>query len=179
MTQQYLGSIMLFAGNFAIRNFATCDGQTLSIAQNAALFSLLGTTYGGNGVTTFQLPDLRGRVPLNFGQGPGLSNYNLGQTGGSEAVTLNQQSVPSHLHALSATSANTTTVTPGPTVLTGSLNASDGQFYPVPTNIGFTATNMNATAVTSQGSGQSHNNIQPTLAITYLIALQGIFPSRN
>jgi microcystin-dependent protein len=125
------------------------------------------------------LPDLRGRVPLNFGQGNGLSNYALGQTGGSEAVTLIQQTVPIHLHTLSATKALTTTTAPGPTVLTGSLNASDGEFYPVPTNIGFTATNMNAAAVTTQGGSQPHNNIQPTLAITYLIALNGIYPSRN
>ena len=124
---------------------------------------------------SFSVPGL----PVNFGQGPGLSNYAIGQTGGAETVTLTQQTVPSHSHSLNATLALTTTTTPGPTVLTGSLNASDGQFYPVPTNIGFTATNMNAAAVTTQGSSQGHNNIQPTLAITYCIALQGIFPSRN
>src|SRR5215475_4971153 len=104
MSEPFLGQIMLVPYNFAPRGWAFCNGQLLSISQNTALFSLLGTTYGGNGQTTFALPDLRGRVPLSSGQGPGLSNYNLGQSGGQETVTLTGNQMPAHQHAINANS---------------------------------------------------------------------------
>src|SRR6185436_412469 len=98
MSEPFIGMIVMFAATFAPRNWAFCDGQLLSIAQNTALFSILGTTYGGNGQTTFALPDLRSRVPVSTGQGPGLSNYSLGQVGGTETVTLNINQLPAHVH---------------------------------------------------------------------------------
>ena len=179
MAQEYLGAVKLFAGNFPIRGYAVCQGSLLSIQQNAALFAILGTTYGGNGTTNFALPDLRGRLPLGAGQGVGLSPYVLGQIGGAESVQLTTQTSPSHQHSLNATKVSTTTVTAGSGVITGTLNASDGAFYTAPGEAGFTTTPMSANAVTAMGGNQPHNNIQPTMALTYLIALQGIFPSRN
>ena len=179
MSQEYLGAVKLFAGNFAINGYALCSGQSLPINQNQALFSLLGTTFGGNGQTTFNLPDLRGRVPVGMGQGTGLSPRVLGQPGGSESVTLLTANVPAHSHTLNATTATTSTATAGPGVLTGTLKASDGEFYTLPTQLEFATFSMNPGAVGSRGSGQPHNNIQPSLAISYLIAMLGIFPSRN
>ena len=101
MSEPFIGQIIIFAGNFAIRGYAMCNGQILPIAQNTALFSILGTTYGGNGQTTFALPDLRSRVPLHFGQGPGLSSYDLGQVGGTESVTITTNQMPAHFHSTS------------------------------------------------------------------------------
>src|SRR5215213_3857433 len=108
MSEPFIGQIIQFAGNFAIRGYAMCNGQILSIAQNTALFSILGTTYGGNGQTTFALPDLRGRAPVHMGQGPGLSNVQLGEPGGAETVTLLPAQMPQHVHAVNASSASTT-----------------------------------------------------------------------
>jgi len=179
MSAEFLGAVKLFAGNFAIRGFAMCDGQILSISQNAALFALLGTTFGGNGSSTFQLPNLQGRVPIGMGNGAGLTSRVIGESGGAESVTLLAANVPSHTHRLNATSASTTATTPGSGVLTGSLNASDGTFYTAPGQPGFTVVAMNAAAVNQQGGNQPHNNIQPSLAINYIIALTGIFPTRN
>jgi microcystin-dependent protein len=179
MGAEYLGAVKLFAGNFAIKGYAFCAGQQLAINQNQALFALLGTTYGGNGQTTFALPDLRGRVPIGMGQGAGLSPRTLGEASGAESVTLLTSNVPIHTHTLNATTATTTTTTAGPGVLTGTLKASDGAFYTLPTQTEFATFSMNAGAVALRGGGQPHNNIQPSLGINYLIALVGIFPSRN
>jgi microcystin-dependent protein len=178
MAQEFIGAIKLFAGNFAIVNYSFCDGSLLSISQNAALFDLLGTTYGGNGTTTFALPDLRGRVPISAGQGPGLSNRVQGQTGGQESVSLTTGTAPAHNHPFNAATNATTTTTVGPTVLTGGLKVADGAFYTAPNQGGFTPVSMNAGAVSQMGGGLPHNNIQPTLAINYIIALFGIFPSQ-
>jgi microcystin-dependent protein len=179
MAQEYLGAVKLFAGNFAINGYALCNGQLLSIQQNTALFSLLGTTYGGNGVQTFALPNLQSRVPIGQGNGAGLTPRVIGESAGAENVTLTTSTVPTHQHSFNASQGPTTTLTAGPTVLTGTLQASDGEFYAAPGQPGFTAVSLNATAVNTAGNNLAHNNIQPTLAITYLIALVGIFPSRN
>ena len=179
MSNEFIGAVKLFAGNFAIDGYAFCAGQLLPINQNQALFSLLGTTYGGNGVQLFALPDLRGRVPIGAGSGAGLTTRVQGQTGGSESVTLLTSNVPAHSHTLNATSATTTTATAGPGVLTGALKTSDGAFYTLPTQYEFATFSMNPGAVGLAGGNQPHNNIQPSLGINYLIALVGIFPSQN
>jgi microcystin-dependent protein len=167
MAEPFLGMIIIFGGNFPPRGWAPCDGRLLPINQNTALFSLLGTTYGGNGTTTFALPDLRGRVPLGYSQGPGLSNYSLGEASGVENVTLNAAEMPAHTHAQPATASDETTNRPNAAVpARGGVyaSASDGS---------------NLAATTSAGNNQPHENRQPYLAVNYIIALQGIFPSRN
>ena len=179
MTQPFLGEIRLFAGNFAPRGNAYCSGQLLNVAQNSALFSLLGTFYGGNGQTTFALPDLRGRLPICMGQGPGLSNYNIGQQVGSEAVTVGTTQMPGHNHIPAASNQPATIPTPGgnvPSALESPpwtsfwVNDGDKTGSPIPL-----ATN----ALAMQGGGQAHTNIMPLLTISIIIALQGVFPSRN
>jgi microcystin-dependent protein len=166
----FLGEIVLFAGNFAPRNWAFCAGQILAISTNTALFSILGTTYGGNGQTTFALPDLRSRVPVGQGQGPGLSSYALGQQGGTESVTLNSQQLPPHNHNVSAFSDTGDTGKPANNFLSsidnGYKSSSDG-------------TLMSAAMITGGGGSQPHDNIQPYTTLNYIIAVQGIFPSRN
>jgi microcystin-dependent protein len=179
VSDDFLGAVKLFGGNFAFVGSAMCQGQLMAISQNTALFSLLGTNFGGNGVSTFGLPDLRSRVPIGSGQGAGLSSRVLGEAGGSENVTLTTATVPPHSHTLNATTALTSTTTAGPSVLTGTLNASDGEFYPSPADFGFYTLSMNPGAVSVRGGSQPHNNIQPSMCINYLIMLTGIFPSRN
>ena len=171
MSNARIGDIKMFGGNFAPRSWAFCNGQLLSISQNAALFSILGTTYGGNGQTTFALPDLRGRVPIGMGQGPGLSGYVEGQAGGVENVTLLTSQIPVHNHSLSASSGAATNASPNngyPAV----LDAGNG--YAATPN-----TTMNAGAIGTAGGNQSHTNVQPYLALNFIICLFGIFPSRN
>jgi microcystin-dependent protein len=171
----FLGSLMLVPYNFAPRGYAFCQGQVLPISQNTALFSLLGTIYGGNGTSTFGLPNLQGALAVNQGQGPGLSNYNIGQTGGSPSVTLQAQSTPSHTHqpqGVDPPVANSSNPT------NGALGKpSDG------TLIYATATAplqpMNPGSVQNYGTGQPHNNMMPYLVLNWIIALQGIFPSRS
>lgn len=166
----FLGTIMLFGFNFTPRGWAICQGQLLSIAQNSALFSLLGTQYGGDGRTTFALPDLRGRVPLGFGQGPGLSDYPIGQLGGTEQVTLTSGQMPPHSHGVNAAASATSKAPMNnlPAVSTG------GSAYG-PTAAGTMAAGM----VQSAGNGQPHANMQPYLVANWCIALEGIFPSRD
>lgn len=182
MTNVFLGQIDMFGGNFAPRGFAFCNGQLMSISQNSALFALIGTTYGGDGVTTFALPDLRSRLPVHQGQGPGLSNYNLGQSGGSSTVTIDNSTMPMHVHTLNATQtiANATTISN--TVLPGQpTNGSPPAFYagPVSGQPPLTPHPMNAGACSTAGGSQPHSNLMPSLCVTFIIALQGIFPSRN
>jgi microcystin-dependent protein len=187
----FIGEIMLVPYNFAPRGWAFCNGQILSIAQNTALFSLLGTTYGGNGQTTFALPDLRGRVPVSSGQGPGLSSYTLGQAGGTENVTLLTTQMPAHTHVM----------TLGTLAATArARNASGNSASPVGTvpaaeAAGVTATYSNLSPDASMASGaialsgvptagvagssQPFPIIQPYLTLNFCIALEGIFPSRN
>ena len=179
MAQPFLGEIEAFAFNFAPKGWALCAGQVLPINQNQALFSLLGTTYGGNGTTTFQLPDLRGRVANAFGQGQGLGNYSLGQTGGQESHTLilNEMSSGGHSHAITAKNNGTTggTNIPSATVGLGAAYASRA----VAVNIYSSAAPTIAMGSLAPTGGQPHENHMPFLALNYCIALQGIFPSRN
>jgi microcystin-dependent protein len=167
----YLGEIRIFPYNFAPSGWALCAGQILSIAQNNALFALLGTLYGGNGTSTFALPDLRGRVPIGQGQGPGLSSYTVGQVGGVESVVLNTNQMPAHSHPVTASDAKGSSKLAKGNVL--ALGKKD-EFATAPDG-----TVMNAAMITSTGGGQAHSNVQPYLALTPCIALQGIFPSRN
>jgi microcystin-dependent protein len=171
MSDAFIGEIRLFAGTVAPRHWAFCQGQLLSIAQNTALFSLLGTTYGGNGQTTFALPDLRGRVPVHRGQGPGLTMRQLGETGGSETVTLQLQQLPAHRHALRASSAAADGVSAAGAVLGATSVASYDNASAGPV--------LAAQGVAGSGGGQPHPNMAPTLALNYIIALNGIFPSRS
>ena len=168
-----LGEIRMFAGNFAPIGWAFCQGQLLPIAQNQALFSLLGTTYGGDGRTSFALPDLRGRVPVGFGQGPGLSNRVIGDQFGSELVTLNINQMPSHYHTV-----NAVTTEGNQNLPTNSLPANtktlDKEYSDANAN-----TTMKATMVNPTGGNQPFGVSQPSLGVNFIIALQGIYPSRN
>lgn len=168
MSEPFIGQIIMFGGNFAPRGWALCDGQILPISQNTALFSILGTTYGGDGRTTFALPDLRGRVPIHAGSGPGLSSYQLGEKGGVERVTLTVQELPSHSHQPRANAQDANSDDP------------DGAFSAVANeNIYSNTSNVSMSATTNTGGSQPHENRPPYLAINYIIALVGIFPSRN
>lgn len=173
MEEPFIGEIALFAGNFAPMGWAFCDGSLISIPQNAALYSLLGTTYGGDGRTTFALPDLRGRAPISFGQGPGLSNYPLGQKGGSESTTLTLAQMPAHSHTLNASNLPADKAVPTDNVLAAEPTGSSAVYHAVPAN-----TALNAAAIGPAGSGAPIDNRQPYLVINYIIALQGIYPSR-
>ena len=190
---QFLSTILIWPPNFAPRGWALCAGQVMSISQNTALFSLIGTMYGGDGVQTFQLPDLRGRVPLGAGQGTGLSPYIVGQSGGTENVTLTNSTLAAHTHTatpagLSATVPAVTTggTTNQPTPSVALATPTDAARNPLniysnatPTQNLAPGTVTGSISVGSAGGGQPHANIQPYLAINYIIALQGIFPSRN
>jgi microcystin-dependent protein len=164
----FLGEIRMFGGNFAPADWATCDGQLLPIAQNTALFSLIGTIYGGNGQTTFALPDLRGRLPVHTGSG-----LAIGQAGGSETVTLTATNLPAHTHVANAASAGTTL---GPS---GQYWAADPGENVAPYAAAPDGNVMSGAAIGAQGGSQPHENMQPFLAITFIIALQGIYPSRS
>lgn len=169
MAQPYVGEIRLFGGNFAPAGWMFCNGQLLPISENEVLFQLIGTTYGGDGQSTFGLPDLRGRVPIHQGSGPGLSTYTLAQTGGVEQVTLTVNQIPQHSHTPAASN-------------TGGSDSPAGNFW------GNTATGkpysaapptgqMNAGAISATGGNQPHDNMIPFLCVSYIISLFGIFPS--
>ncbi|XMO88109.1 tail fiber protein [Algibacter sp. AS12] len=177
----YTGQIKMFAGNFAPRGWAFCDGQLLAISQNDALFSLLGTTYGGDGRTTFGLPDLRGRVPVSQGQGPGLSDLRLGIRFGVEQVTLTQNEMPAHNHATNTTAQIAVSTVTG-TELNADANvlANHTNAYNSGSTAGANLAGANTTTTLGTvGGNLSHNNIQPSLGVHYIIALYGIYPSRN
>ncbi len=166
MSTPFLSEIKIVSFNFPPKGWALCNGQFLPINQNQALFALLGTTYGGNGQTTFALPNLRGQVPIHEGAG-----HALGEAAGSTAVTVNIQQLPTHVHLLQATNTTATLDTPGGAVLGGA-----------PTNAYASAANlalMNPGTVGSVGGSQAHNNMMPYLVLNFIIALQGIFPSQN
>jgi len=177
MSDPFIGEIRMFAGNFAPRGWALCNGQLLPISQNTALFSILGTTYGGNGQTTFGLPDLRGRVALHPGQGPGLSPYTLGEQGGSESVTLLTTNMPAHTHMVNASTTNATAPAPTNGILASPLDSNAGA------GLGYVTTSPNTqmapNSIAPSGGSQPHENRQPYNCVNYIIALQGIFPSRN
>jgi microcystin-dependent protein len=174
MATPFIGEIKTFGFTFAARNHAFCDGRTLNIAQNTALFSLLGTTYGGNGTTNFRIPDLRGRVAVHQGSGPGLSTFVIGQVSGTETVALATANLPSHTHALRADSAIAplSGSSPSNTFLANSARTSR---YAT----GTANSALSSQAINLQGSGTAHENMQPFLALNYCIALTGVFPSRS
>ncbi|WP_034062638.1 phage tail protein [Lacinutrix jangbogonensis] len=184
----FLGQISMFGGNFAPRAWALCDGQLLSISQYSALFSILGTTYGGDGRTTFALPDLRGRTPIHAGTGPGLSNRRIGQRGGTESNILNVTQMPSHSHAAaghlktSATPAGNTPVNSYPAPIAGRTSGGDSvsiSGWGTAANGTAAANDGVAVTVGNSGGNQSVNNMQPWECVNYIICLQGVFPSRN
>jgi microcystin-dependent protein len=180
--EEYLGAIKLFAGNYAILGYAFAQGQTLAINQNTALFALLGTSYGGNGVSTFQLPNLQSMLPIGQGNGSGLTPRVLGEIGGVDNVSLLNANVPAHTHGFNAAGAinQTSTNAAGATVLLGPVGAnSKDTFYADPTAAGFQTQLLNQGAIGHVGGNLPHNNVQPSMGINYIIALQGIFPSRN
>ena len=176
MSEPFIAEIRIFAGNFAPRGWAFCNGQLLPVSQNTALFSLIGTTYGGDGRSTTALPNLRGRIPMHPGRGPGLTSRRLGQRGGAEQVTLTEAQMPNHVHQLRGSSAATEEEgqrTPG-NASTG-VTQSAQALYGGPTNL----VDMAPQSVPNQGGGQPHNNLQPFLAINFVIALVGLYPSRG
>ena len=173
MSDPFVAEIRMFAGNFAPSGWALCNGQLLPISQNTALFSLLGTFYGGDGKSTFGLPNLQGSTPLSQGQGPGLSDYFIGQQGGSESTTLIQSEMPAHNHSLTCyRDDNSDSAVPGQTKVLGRAQA----LTPYRAN---SNTQMNPQAVSVYGGGLPHNNMSPYLTVTYLIAMQGVFPPRG
>lgn len=181
MSNAYLGQISMFGGNFAPRGWAYCNGQLMPIAQNDALFSLIGTTYGGDGVTTFALPNLQSRLPVHFGQGPGLSAYQIGQAAGTPNVTLTVQQLPGHNHTIEATTAPATSLTIGQDMLTGEVTGdSNALLYWTPQQGQQPTPRKMAPAVCGLSGGSlPHENLMPSLCITFIIALEGIYPSRN
>jgi microcystin-dependent protein len=173
MADPFMAEVRVFGFNFAPRGWAFCNGQLLPIAQNTALFSLLGTTYGGNGQTNFALPDLQGRACMHPGQGPGLSSRDLGEIGGQETVTLLTAQIPSHTHALQGSNAPSSNATPANNVL--GRGAAGLLAYAPPGN----PTPMAATAIGNQGGSQPHNNLMPYVVLNLCIALQGVYPPRS
>ena len=179
MTTPYLGEIKLFAGNFAILGYAFCQGQLLSIAQNNALYALIGTTYGGDGQTTFGLPDLQSRTPLHQGQGAGMTNRVIGEAGGAESVTLLTANMPGHTHQTIALTGDATLMVPTNALPARPSAATTEFLYLDPISAGNTNVSPSPQAIGNAGGNQPHNNIMPVLALNYLIAVQGIFPSPN
>ena len=175
MSNPFVAEIRIFAGNFAPRGWATCDGQLLPISQNTALFSLLGTTYGGNGTTNFALPNLQGSAPLQFGQGPGLSLYDLGQTGGQQTVTLLTSEMPGHTHQAQANAGGNNKQSPaGNAWSTLGATRTPPPLYSTGQNA-----QMSPAALGVTGGSQPHNNMSPYLCLLFIIAMQGVFPPRS
>ncbi|MGB1253893.1 MAG: phage tail protein [Candidatus Promineifilaceae bacterium] len=176
MSDPFLGEIRMFAGTYAPVGWDFCDGQLLAISQNEALFSLFGTTYGGNGRTTFALPDMRGRIPVHMGQGMGLSNRALGRKSGTESVTLSPSQIPSHRHTIKASGADADQTDPSNRVAAVSRKGT-GQgrtLYGDKNNA-----QLKSDAFTSTGASQGHSNLMPALCIHFIVALVGTFPSRE
>ena len=175
----FIGQIKIFGGNFAPRGYAFCDGQLLPISQNTALFSILGVTYGGDGRTTFALPDLRARAPVHPGQGPGLSAYRLGQQGGAATETLTEAELPAHTHPWDGLADTSTQASPANNSLAnlpgpGRGGGVSNLYGPAANLVAMSPDSMDPT-----GGAQPHNNEQPYLALNYVIALTGVFPTRN
>jgi microcystin-dependent protein len=177
MADPFVAEIRIFPFNFAPKGWAFCDGQLLPLSQNTALFSLLGTTYGGNGKSNFALPDLPGNAPMHPGQGPGLSLHDLGETGGSETVSLLESEIPSHGHGLRAAAAPGADDDPSPSV---ALAQGTRGATPYAAATGSTPLEALSTyALAPAGGDQPHNNMQPYLTLNFCIALQGVFPPRT
>lgn len=178
MTTPYLGEVRMFGGTFAPRGWALCNGALLAIAQNEALFSLLGTYYGGNGTTNFQLPDLRGRVPIHQGAGAGLTPRTVGEIGGVETVTLVASQMPQHSHSMNASTDPGSLPGPADGVPAAPTGGATPFLYAVPGTSQLNAVAL-APNVQPVGGTQPHNNIMPSLCVTFIIALEGVYPSRN
>ena len=175
MSDPFVAEIRIFGLNFAPRGWAFCSGQLMPLSQNTALFSLVGTFYGGNGKTTFALPDLQGSAPMHPGQGPGLSLHDLGEQGGVETVTLIESEIPAHFHALNANTDNANVQIPNPSrSLARSVNANA---YKAPS--GQPVVDLAPNAVSPGGGDAPHTNMQPYLALNFCIALEGIYPPRG
>ncbi len=172
MSDPFVGEIRMFAGNFAPRNYALCDGQLLAVSQNDALFSLFGTIYGGDGRTTFGLPDLRGRVPLHYGSGPGLTPRVIGNKSGSETATVSEAQLPAHSHPMQATEDLADTPNPGGKIAARSTSV-DLYISEAP------GTALRTDSITAVGGGQAHPNLMPYLCVNFIVALFGVYPSRN
>lgn len=181
MSNAFIGDIRLFGGTYAPLGWVFCDGRLLSISEYSTLFSLIGTTYGGDGVSTFAAPDLRGRVPVSQGQGPGLSDYVVGEMAGAEQVTLNASQIPAHQHALNATTAAGSVTAPDSSVMlaTPVEPTATPTLYVVPGSSGVNPSPMDAASIGMTGGGQAHANMMPTQAINYIMAVEGVYPSRN
>lgn len=175
MSEPFIAEVKIFAGNFAPRSYAFCNGQLLPIAQNTALFSLVGTTYGGDGRTTLGLPNLQSRAPMHPGNGPGLTPRLLGQKVGVDSVTLTEGEMPNHFHSASMGSTTVPATTPVPAGNTVFARAAGG--YPYTANANLVA--MNPETTSPVGSSGPHNNRQPYLVLNFIIALQGLYPSRS
>lgn len=188
MSDPYVGEIRIFAGNYAPEGWTVCDGKTLSVSQYQALFALIGKTYGGDGVSTFGVPDFRGRLPIGQGQGAGLTSRMIGQSGGSETVTLSEATIPVHNHPVNAVKATGTQNTPGGGIWASSLNTSVTPAEPVeqyvlrseivsPAKLGV----MDPVAVGTSGTNPAagHSNIMPSYPLSFIIALQGEYPQRS
>ena len=176
MADPFVAEIRIFPFNFAPKGWAFCDGQIMPLSQNTALFSLLGTTYGGDGKSNFALPDMQGNAPMHPGQGPGLSLHDLGETGGSETVTLLDSEIPSHIHFMRAHNLDQADhQIPSPT--TSIAQSANGSAYQSTTNSNLTQ--LAAQTIAPAGGNQPHNNLQPYLTLNFCIALQGVFPPRT
>ena len=179
MSENFIGEIRMFGGNYAPRDWAFCNGQMMSIAQYSALFTLIGTTYGGDGQTTFALPDLRSRLAVGEGTGPALTPRQIGQVGGSETVTLSQAQMPAHNHMVIATTAAGNLTGPGATAVLAAPAGTGSFLYVVPGAVPITTVALSPTSVGTDGGNQPHDNHMPSLCVSFIIALSGIFPSRN
>ncbi|MCR9065534.1 MAG: tail fiber protein [Cytophagales bacterium] len=172
MSEPFVGEIRMFAGNFPPRGWAFCDGQLLAVSQNDALFSLFGTIYGGDGRTTFGLPDLRGRVPVHAGHGPGLSERRLGSKAGAEQVTLTTNQLPNHTHSSKVSPNYGSRSNPEESVLAKNIK-----------EVGYSSEppddSMNSSSITNVGGSQSHTNLMPFLCVNFIVSLFGIYPSRS
>ena len=173
MSDPFVAEIRIFPFNFAPKGWAFCNGQLLPLSQNTALFSLLGTTYGGDGKSTFALPNLQGSASMHWGQGPGLSLYDEGQTGGEETVTLIQTELPAHAHQASGASGS------GPTSPANNTWGAGAGRTPPPTYVDGSPNVIMGNALSIAGGSQPHNNMQPYLTLNFCIALQGIYPPRS
>ena len=176
MADPFIGEIRMFAGNFAPRQWAFCSGQLMAISQNDALFSLIGTIYGGDGRTSFGIPDMRGRIPIHWGSGPGLTPRPIGQKTGVERVILNVTQIPSHTHAMQASQDSVSSVSPANTVL-GTFDAAD-QMYTESFDAAAKGT-MRSSSVMNAGGSSAHTNLMPYQCLSYIICLLGVYPSRN
>ena len=168
----FVAEIRIFGFNFAPKGWAFCDGQLLPLSQNTALFSLLGTTYGGDGKSNFALPDMQGNAPMHPSQGPGLSLHDLGETGGSQTVTLLQSEIPSHSHSMMASNSDSISQSPAASLLAGGVGGISLYGAPPP------QVQLSVNAIAPVGGGLPHNNMMPYLTLNFCIALQGVFPAR-